>query len=159
MSAILDSLQRKLDDRVQLSHQQADLLHRVHSNATPAASGRTPTISFKAVDEMLDQLPPARYALPNTRTGEVAFFEVAPYKGHNRIRRLYGAPRDWRRETMALRLQYFAALHILQDVPNSIKLFGETFKVCSKCGSPLSNGDSLAAKLGPDCRKAFARWI
>lgn len=177
-SAILDSLQRSIEHRLDISRQQGQALRRVTAptpvarvadnrqvsvtgNRAPAVSTRTvePTITFKLVDELAAQLPPAKYALPNVRTGEVTFFEVAKYKGGMRVRRLFGAPRDWRRETMNLRMQYFAIKHILEDVPNSIKLFGDTFQVCSKCGAPLSNGESLAAKLGPYCRKAFSRWI
>lgn len=169
-SAILDSLQRSIDHRLDISRQQGQALRQVTAptpvtqvanNRTPAVSARTtePTITFKLVDELAAQLPPAKYALPNIRTGEVTFFEIAKFKDGMRIRRLFGAPRDWRRETMNLRMQYFAVKHILEDVPNSIKLFGDTFQVCSKCGAPLSNGDSLAAKLGPHCRKAFSRWI
>jgi hypothetical protein len=170
-SAILDSLQRSIDHRLDISRQQGQALRQVTvptpmtravpANRTPAVTARRsePTITFRLVDELAAQLPPAKYALPNTGTGAIDFFEVAKYKGGMRVRRLFGAPRDWRRETMNLRMQCFAIKHILEDVPNAIKLFGDTFKVCSKCGSPLSNGKSLAAKLGPDCRKAFARWI
>lgn len=166
MSAVLTQLRRIADENQAMLRQAVD-------NRTPAASGTTTTqtaqttaqttttawstraISFTTVDAMLAQLPVAKYALPSTNGGDVAFFEVHEYKGGKRIRRLYGAPRDWRRETMKLRMQYFAALHIIENLLAAVALFADTHQCCGKCGSPLSNGDSLAAKLGPVCRKAF----
>lgn len=103
---------------------------------------------------LVKQIPTGMYALVRT-DGTLDFLEVVEDNGRNWINRLYGAPGDFRRERMSYVHMWYAAGHILADLPECAQRFGRHFRTCGRCGSPLTKQVSRDLGLGPVCRKAY----
>lgn len=132
---------------------------------TPAAPAAAPAPfrpSYAEVDAMLAKIPVGRYALPRNEASSagntVTFFEVRKVHGQHRITQLVGGVGDYTRQPLKLHLQFFAAKHILADVPAAAKLYGDKNAACGFCAaqgrySPLTNTRSIAAGYGETCAK------
>jgi hypothetical protein len=104
---------------------------------------------------VLKALPAFKYGV-RRKDGSVAFYEVTNTKGYVRIKRLYGHPGDWRRQAMPFPQALHIAAEISKNPIAAAELFGDTFQVCGRCLSPLSDPVSLKLKMGPHCRKSFS---
>lgn len=121
-------------------------LPRVASRATPS--------------EPVADVPAGRYAL-DTRDGGVAFYQVdrpaeGRWAGYTFVRMLIGAPGDWRQERVG---DWRGVLsRIAEAGPREAAIrFGLESGYCGRCGSPLSNEESLRFGIGPVCRNK-AGW-
>ena len=113
-----------------------------------------PRYSLTKYIELVKQIPDGKYALVRSN-GELDFLEVVTEGNRNWIRRLIGAPGDFRRERLSYEHMFHAARHILEDLPQCAQRFGRHFTVCGRCESPLTRPESRAMGLGPTCRKAY----
>lgn len=135
------------------------------------ASPRVPaTVSFGAetperaeARELLASLPKSKFAVPArllegaltdyTVDGSLLFLEVKEYRGTRYLRRLTGSVGDFVRSRLTVR-DSLAVMKVLSgDSLEYIRLFGEHFVCCGKCGAPLTDDRSRARFLGPDCAK------
>lgn len=140
--------------------QQSALLRSV--TGRPAPGGRQvqpaairPPTTIEHLNRTLAQIPAARYAL-RRRDGGIDFFEVRRIgAGRTMLLRLHGAPGSFRAQAMSVRLQGFAALHILESPKEAARLFAAMVGECARCGSPLTQEDSRARGLGPRCATYF----
>lgn len=105
--------------------------------------------------DRIKQIPAGKYALVR-KDGGLDFLEVVHEGNRDWVYRLHGAPGDFRREKLSYALMFFAAGHILADLPECAKRFGQHFRTCGRCDSPLTNAESRAFGLGPVCRKAYS---
>lgn len=105
-------------------------------------------------------VPAGRYALDpvGNEGNSVVFYQVdAPtsgkWAGRVFVKRLTGAPGDWRKD----RVTSATATNVLKRINEagareaSLR-FGRESKACGVCGSPLSNDESRRLGIGPDCR-------
>lgn len=110
----------------------------------------------------------SRYAVPtsefamvadlpglDTVKGDLIFVEVKEYRGTVYMRRLHGSLGDFTRSRLPREAVDALAGIIKTDAYRYVRLFGEHYCCCGKCGSPLTDEKSRALLLGPDCRKAF----
>lgn len=113
-------------------------------------------------------MPPGRYALlvdPEPWGGstggadatEWRFYEVGKpqhgrWAGYTFIKRLVGAPGDYRRLDMGVGDRNKVLAEIEKDPKRASLNYGLQSGVCGICGSPLTNADSLKAGIGPICR-------
>lgn len=100
-------------------------------------------------------VPAGRYAI-DKRDGGVAFYQVdrpteGRWAGYTFVKLLVGAPGDWRRERVG---DWRATLaRIAEAGPREAAIrFGMESGYCGRCGSPLSNAESLRLGIGPVCR-------
>lgn len=124
--------------------------------ATPTATPTDPPRSIAALNELLATIPASRYALER-KDGGIDFLEVkAIGRGRRLVVQLHGAPGSFRQQILSVRLQGFAALHILDHgTAASAKLFADQVGECARCGSPLTQDASRARGLGPKCATYF----
>ena len=103
--------------------------------------------------------PASKYAI-TTQSGLV-FFEVKAWKKSptetvHYLRRLIGHPGDWKRIKFNAQQEQWIFEQLGLQTPLALaQLFGEHFTVCAKCGSPLSDPESIALGIGPHCYKSF----
>lgn len=118
------------------------------------------TVRFS--DPVLLELPKSFYAIPAHQAeavlgrdvrGDLVFLEVSQWNGRTYMKRLFGAPGRFNRERMS-RTEVAALAKLLSiDPVRYIKLFGEHFTVCGKCGAELTDQKSRETGFGPVCRK------
>jgi len=154
MSAILASLHRStLRD---IATEQAQTLRRATgrpATRTSAATPRRRPLTIDRLNEALGLLHPGRYALRRV-DGGIDFLEICQIaRGRRMVFQLHGAPGDFRRVTLSVRLQGLAALHIAEDAAGARRLFGEQVGECSFCHSPLTQPRSRAAGAGEKCAR------
>lgn len=150
-SATLGSLRR-------ISATQAQLLDTARKVATMTANAAPRRIDIRSltyaqVDALAKRVPAGRYALPKvnpTADNDVTFFEISE---RHYVRQLIGAPGNFSARPLTLALQYFALMHLLEDLKSAAVLFGRTTGTCSQCGSPLTNLKSREAGIGPVCAR------
>lgn len=98
-------------------------------------------------------LQPLRY-FSNAR-GDLQFFRVYTYKGRRYLRKLTGAPGDFR----TTRLPHADQIAVLGLIAGHhvmfAQKFGEVFQRCGRCAAPLTDQRSRELHLGPDCRKIW----
>jgi len=119
--------------------------------------------NVKFVDSTLAELPHSFYAIPSFQAesavtdlnvkGDLMFVEVAQYMGTVYMRALYGAPTRFNRERMSRRDVTAIANLLKRDPMKYIRLFGQHFTVCGKCGAELTDQKSRESGFGPQCRK------
>jgi hypothetical protein len=113
-------------------------------------------------------MPPGRYALlidPEPWGGstggadatEWQFFEISKpdvgrWKGYTFIKRLVGAPGNYRKVDMPVGDRNRILAMINNDPKRASTNYGLQAKRCGICFSPLTNPDSLKAGIGPICR-------
>lgn len=100
-------------------------------------------------------MPPGRYAL-NTDGREWKFYQVdqpkdGRWKGYTFIKRLIGAPGDYKKLDMSPATRMAALSDIERDPRQAMINYGLQSGVCGRCSSPLSDPESLARGLGPIC--------
>lgn len=133
------------------------------SEAITALLAHRPTKSPGPKDAMGEAeraIPAGRYALDATGDdgNSVAFYQVdrpteGRWAGYTFVKRLLGAPGDWRRERVNRSAVAGVLKRIAEAGPREASLrFGVEAKACGVCGSPLSNDESRALGIGPDCR-------
>jgi hypothetical protein len=132
------------------------------SVSTVAAPAARPRRTYAEVDAIAAKLPVGRYALPRTKASEagntVTFFEIRKVQGANRIVQLVGGVGDFTRQSLPLELQFFALLHIGEDITSAAALYGKEAHACGFCAargrfSPLTNDRSRKAGYGEHCAK------
>lgn len=100
-------------------------------------------------------MPPGRYALMGE--DEWWFYQVdkpttGRWAGYTFIKRLIGAPGDYRKVDMP-QGERNRVLGIIERDPRKASLdYGKQAGVCGVCSSPLTNPESLKAGIGPICR-------
>lgn len=119
----------------------------------------------KFVDPVLVNLPRSFYAIPVFQAdtavldvnlhGDLMFVEVAEFRGTVYMRNLHGAPSRFNREKMSRRDVSGIARLLECDPLKYIRLFGQHFTVCGKCGAELTDQKSRETGFGPHCRKAL----
>jgi len=105
--------------------------------------------------EPMPDVPAGRYAL-DTRDGGVAFYQVdrpteGRWAGYIFVKLLIGAPGDWRQERVGDRRAILSRTAEAGPREAAIR-FGLESGHCGRCGSPLSNEESLRLGIGPICR-------
>ncbi len=119
----------------------------------------------------MPDVPASRYALQGP-DGSWQFFKVdrptsGKWKGYTFCKRLYGAPGDFRTERMSMAQSRAVLERIVaarySDGPRALEgpeaaavAFSREHGVCAACASPLTDSVSVAAGMGPICRKRFA---
>lgn len=113
--------------------------------------------------ELLEALPKSKYAVPAFHLegalsdykleGDLLFLEIREYRGVRYLRRLTGSVGDFTRSRLTVR-DALAVLRVLSGGAREyIRLFGEHFTCCGKCGAPLTDPESRSRFLGPDCAR------
>lgn len=139
----------------------------VQAPPTPVAA---PVITVPPVDPFT--IPAGRYATDTN--GKVDFWQVrigkGKWDGYRFVTRLVGHPSDWAKyrvptsvakqvlNTLATGsyLDTHGGVDTLLSGPQAAAVrFSRTFTCCAMCLSPLSDPDSIARGLGPDCAKKF----
>lgn len=100
-------------------------------------------------------MPEGRYALQDN-DGVWSFFQVdkpttGRWAGYTFIKRLIGAPGQYRKEPLQATVRYTILDRIEADPKQAMTDYGLHSGVCGMCSSPLSDPDSLARGLGPIC--------
>lgn len=109
-------------------------------------------------------VPEAKYALSDLpgSVNSTTFFEVkygkknSKWSGYAFVSRLVGHPGDFQKFPVKGVARGAILAAIEADPQAAAYLFSKEFKVCARCGSPLSDDESRARGLGPDCMRAFA---
>jgi hypothetical protein len=112
-------------------------------------------------------VPEGKYAIKWTNILEpyIEFYQVdkpdeGRWKGYTFVKRLIGAPGNFRQEPV----RGPAATEVLRSIvragtEESSKLFGQEIGVCGICSSPLTNDESRTYGIGPICRvKMESQW-
>jgi len=113
------------------------------------------------VNDILQQLPLSRYALPRVDGSGWDFFEVTELKLGNKvlkfryIKQLIGAPGDWTRKKLTFNLALAAAKHILEAPKHAAVQYAKQHGRCAVCDAHLSDPVSIAQSMGPVCAKRF----
>ena len=114
---------------------------------------------WKDVNDVLQQLPLSRYALPRKDGTGWDFFEVTkssvPHAEFRYIKRLIGAPGDWTRQKLTLNLALAAAKHIFEAPKDAAIQYATQHGRCAVCDAHLSDPISIAQSMGPICAKRF----
>lgn len=104
-----------------------------------------------------DELPAGRYALAG-EDGVVRFYKVdhgSPrskrWAGYVFLNGLLGSPGAWREVRLSAAERNMITAKLADDPQAAASLFGQKFRVCGNCLSPLSKPQSRAAGYGHDC--------
>lgn len=119
-----------------------------------------------SLQALLSRVPKAKYAIPvdeldiapltgTPLTGDLLFIEVREYHDVLYMRRLTGAPGAFNRDKMPAGDVKIIVDLIATHPYKYTRLFGENYSCCGKCGAELTDPQSRAFFLGPECRKAF----
>lgn len=109
--------------------------------------------------EFLAAIPAGRYAVDG-EDGTTDFYKVdhgaGKWQGRIFVSLLTGSPGGFHDQ----RLGYAARCAVLEKIiaagpEQAARRFGLELGVCAMCGSPLTNPDSRAAGIGPECRRKF----
>jgi len=124
---------------------------------TTGAPPKSTPMNWFEVKTVLTPLPLSKYAVEH-ESGVVQFFEVVERKNGARfLNKLQGAPGDWHRVWLNPEQQVTIGKIIAEDPTRYATAYCEKFTRCSACDSPLSVAASIAAAMGPVCRKKF-QW-
>lgn len=106
---------------------------------------------WRAMLPLIESVPEGHYAMKR-KDGTTGFVQVTKTKdGRTFINTIYGAPGTFRSVKMGVRMQWFTAQHLLEDLHGALKRFADEHGVCAKCKSPLTVPLSVARGLGPTC--------
>lgn len=130
----------------------------------PFKPGSRATLTAEAWSE---RVPEGRYALyvrsdeTATRQSYWQFFQVdyptkPIWKGRVFIAQLFGAPGDYRKEPRRGNVGVSIMNRIAKDPKKAMEDFGKQSGICGRCGSPLTNAESLRSGIGPICRGKLA---
>jgi hypothetical protein len=101
-------------------------------------------------------MPAGRYAL--LKDEQWRFYQVdkpteGKWRGYVFLKQLFGAPGDYRKESIRNHGVRNAILAAIDEDPRTAAIdYGMQSQTCSLCSSPLTNPDSIAAGIGPVCR-------
>lgn len=108
-------------------------------------------------------MPEGRYALEvvveiEWGDKEWRFYQVdkpteGRWAGYTFIKQLIGAPGQYRKENVNAVIRDNILKRIEEDPKQAMIDYGLQSQVCGRCSSPLSDKDSLARGLGPDCAR------
>lgn len=144
------------------------LLDQPRAFKAPAA-GATSNV-YADIDAALADVPASHYAIPadtlrgaltDTNLDTVAdlYLEVqagrGKWKGRKFLKRLHGNPGGFTSTRLSPKDALTVARMLSRNPLEATQHYGEVFSVCGKCNAPLTDAESVAAKLGPICRKAF----
>jgi hypothetical protein len=122
--------------------------------ALPAPSPAKATPVRKVTQE---ELPAGRYALAG-EDGVVRFYKVdhgSPrskrWAGYVFLNGLLGSPGAWREVRLSAAERNMIMAKLADDPQAAASLFGQKYRVCGNCLSPLSKPQSRAAGYGHDC--------
>lgn len=126
------------------------------------------TPAESSLQHILASIPKSKYAIPvdeldiapltgTPLTGDLLFIEVREYHDVLYMRRLTGAPGAFNRDKMPAGDVKIIVDLIATHPYKYTRLFGENYSCCGKCGAELTDPQSRAFFLGPECRKAFGR--
>jgi len=139
-----------------------DALLKIKPPAQVVGVGVNTHVGFAAVDhslltQVLATLPLSKYALPRRSDPTIwDFFEVIERKNGTRyLNRLLGAPGNWNRSFLTAQLQLTAAQAVAVNPQAAAFEYANQHGRCSCCDAKLSNPKSIAASMGPVCRKRF----
>jgi hypothetical protein len=129
----------------------------------PTAVKAAPTQSVSA--KLAALIPSSKYAIPfedlagvvpgvREYTGHL-FLEVKSYKGVTYMRRLHGSLGDFTRSKLTTALMLDLITYMEGRTLQYAQEFGKVYTCCGSCGSPLTDEESRALHLGPECRKKF----
>ena len=103
-------------------------------------------------------VPDGRYAIPVRKNNHgmivYHFYQVKTTKDQRKVQyilRLFGAPGDFRRDTMTKQDQVNVARVLREDPMMYSVMFGKQVGSCGVCGSPLTDPQSIALGIGPIC--------
>jgi hypothetical protein len=103
-------------------------------------------------------VPDGRYAIPIRKNahGQIVyhFYQVKTTRDQRKVQyilRLFGAPGDFRRDTMTKQDQVNVAKTLSEDPMMYSVMFGKQVGSCGVCGSPLTDPQSIALGIGPIC--------
>jgi hypothetical protein len=124
------------------------------------------TPAESSLQHILASIPKSKYAIPvdeldiapltgTPLTGDLLFIEVREYHDVLYMRRLTGAPGAFNRDKMPAGDVKIIVDLIATHPYKYTRLFGENYSCCGKCGAELTDPQSRAFFLGPECRKAF----
>lgn len=104
----------------------------------------------------LAAIPPGRYALPGA-DGDWDFLQVdkpteGRWKGYVFIKRLIGAPGDYRKVNVDPATRGSLLNRIAADPKAAMVAYGRQTSVCGRCSSPLTDKTSREIGIGPVCR-------
>jgi hypothetical protein len=100
-------------------------------------------------------MPAGRYALQDNE-GKWSFFQIdkpteGRWAGYTFIKRLIGAPGQYRKEQVSATVRYAIMDRIAKDPQKAMTDYGLQSGVCGRCSSPLTDPESLARGIGPIC--------
>lgn len=125
----------------------------------PVSQLKAANTQWKDVNDLLQQLPLSRYALPRADGSGWDFFEVSESKVPNAkfryIKQLLGSPADWNRKKLPVNLALAAAKHILEAPKDAAVQYAKQHGRCAVCNAHLSDPVSIAQSMGPVCAKRF----
>lgn len=112
------------------------------------------------------EVPTSRFAVPThdltpdvqhlAHGNSLLFCEVREFKETRYLRVLRGAPGSFNREKISSRsTEHELVRQIATDPRSYAQAFGEHYSCCGSCGAELSDDQSRALHLGPECRKKF----
>lgn len=109
--------------------------------------------------EFLPLVPAGRYAITG-EDGTTDFYKVDHGKGNWEgrifVSLLLGSPGGFRDERIGAKARWTVLDTIVTDGPEECaRRFGRELGICAMCGSPLTNPESIALGIGPECRKKF----
>lgn len=157
--------------------QQLIFINRVDASATidsliklpktppvVTASSATSQQPLSAKDnfiQLINTLPPSKYAIKSIATGEWLFFEIKQNKlGKRWLYKLQGAPGDWVKVYLGYDVYAFSALQsIAKDPWQAAQDYTAEHKECAACGAKLSVGKSIEQGFGPICIKKFKPFM
>jgi len=138
--------------------------HSVHCN--PQVQVQTPmtaTVSLAAMKERFAEVPAGRYAFVQPGTEEFDgedsghdFYQVrrptkGNWTGYVFVDRLIGSPGDYRKVPVKGHAAFEVLVAVEADPLGAMTLFGLVSGQCGRCGAELTDPESLARGIGPDC--------
>lgn len=134
----------KLIDAIKGSPKKRYVVPDVPEGRYCLAMGGDDAMSYSAVD---------RQDLIKFREPTLEFFQVDNYKGTQYLKKLIGAPGDYRKVPMRGMIAARVLTQIAKDPREASIRYGKESKVCGVCHSPLTNDNSLERGIGPVCAK------
>jgi len=86
-------------------------------------------------------------------SNDLLFLVIDEFRGTVYMRQVHGAPGDFSRSRMTRGDAKAMADLLRTDELGFIKLFGQHFTVCGKCGANLTDQSSRERGFGPDCAR------
>jgi hypothetical protein len=105
--------------------------------------------------ETFDDVEEAYYALRDHDNPEIVhFYKLVDGRHERMLFQVYGSPGALRQNRVR---RYELADRVMQEIAADPKaamlLFGEKLEICGACGSPLTDPESRARRIGPVCAR------